>query len=834
MKQDDFAYGLNDLLTRFFTFFDDDLHRNVLEIDSNSDSTFHFSNLFRISNSLEQYVNKEIGLCYVGFLGSYSSGKSSTINSLLNLWGTDKERKTNNNPTDGSITLITNQSNGERIFSFAKEGSISIRTLTYFENDFLKNIVLMDTPGSGDPNILESVVRDSLPLCDLIIYTLNITSPFTEIDRPFLEAQQSKLKGIPLIFVLTRADDYKKIKSISLEDENLNEEKFREDLNLLVARMNETIKTSSFDVKDFLLIDNTEGYNIAKLKERIVASFAIDGKDLIKLHNHKLNYFKNEIDTIYNYFNNQAKDKEDTCHRFISKAEQNIDLFNNRIEISKIKFKSLWMETQKGFHDHYNGLVRSFLDSLIDELNEIKPFHLSDTFLYYNKGLVKELRELSITSSDLVIRDIEYRVEKQLDSIYEKITEQLKTGYHIELNNIDWELHTKAEFPLDKTELVDKYCSIQESKIRGDYYLVRNQIDKFTKNLKSNKVIVAFQNILNEYHEKSIDVLESYFEALQMYNLALFAFEVRSYITDLGLAKKFEEIESGGIDKGKYHELVKKDFLDGCYNSINHFGEKVEKRELAITTIKTQYSNLTINSINHAAAEGSSEFSSNDIVEINMSKVEDLLNRQILLTIDGIKDELRKVTSRLKILRRNRWKKYLAVLPITLFTWVIVHFDVLKTPMPDTVVVNFIISLAVGLIGTLVIRIFDNYTNIRDKLKGEKLEQITDDLSKSLKMILKNLRDNNSQNRGEVSELILANWEKKLSTIFNRVQSEFQDNKEGQILSYRDQLLGEVKGYKSDYVGEYDNLVKYFNNEEDNLIKITNVADNIRKDAIEP
>ena len=148
----------------------------------------------------------------MGFLGSYSSGKTSTINSLLSLWNTDKERNVSNNPTDDCITLITNQLNVNSVFNFSKESYIN-QNKHKFRYSFLENTVLMDTL-IGDPNIIEAIVRDSLPLCDLIVYTLNSTAPFTDIDRPFLIAQQTKLKNIPILLCslelmnLTKQNDW--------------------------------------------------------------------------------------------------------------------------------------------------------------------------------------------------------------------------------------------------------------------------------------------------------------------------------------------------------------------------------------------------------------------------------------------------------------------------------------------------------------------------------------------------------------------------------------------------------------------------------------------------
>ena len=93
--------------------------RKILELDTNVRSANYLKELNRIVNSLEQYTKKR-SIYSMGFLGSYSSGKTSTINSLLSLWNTDKERNVSNNPTDDCITLITNQLNVNSVLIFQK------------------------------------------------------------------------------------------------------------------------------------------------------------------------------------------------------------------------------------------------------------------------------------------------------------------------------------------------------------------------------------------------------------------------------------------------------------------------------------------------------------------------------------------------------------------------------------------------------------------------------------------------------------------------------------------------------------------------------------------
>src|SRR5688572_10187325 len=76
------------------------LAKEVLDLEHNTDAAQQGIFLVRIRKSLEQYLDRSRSLFYVGMIGHFSSGKSSSINSLLSLWQTKDERPTTLNPTD--------------------------------------------------------------------------------------------------------------------------------------------------------------------------------------------------------------------------------------------------------------------------------------------------------------------------------------------------------------------------------------------------------------------------------------------------------------------------------------------------------------------------------------------------------------------------------------------------------------------------------------------------------------------------------------------------------------------------------------------------------------
>src|SRR5207302_730048 len=88
-------------------------------------------------------------------------------------------------PTDKWITLITHPANESLVIGMAREGKMAVR-VAFHNHELLRHVVLTDTPGSGDPQLLSEMVRDFLPVCDLLLYFINPTSPLDEAELPLL------------------------------------------------------------------------------------------------------------------------------------------------------------------------------------------------------------------------------------------------------------------------------------------------------------------------------------------------------------------------------------------------------------------------------------------------------------------------------------------------------------------------------------------------------------------------------------------------------------------------------------------------------------------------
>jgi ribosome biogenesis GTPase A len=92
----------------------------ALDLKENASTSRQKDLLIRLRKSLVQYLERTGELVYIALIGHFSSGKSSTINSLLNLWNSSAERPVGLNPTDNTITLITHEKNTNSLLKIAR------------------------------------------------------------------------------------------------------------------------------------------------------------------------------------------------------------------------------------------------------------------------------------------------------------------------------------------------------------------------------------------------------------------------------------------------------------------------------------------------------------------------------------------------------------------------------------------------------------------------------------------------------------------------------------------------------------------------------------------
>lgn len=836
MQIDDITKNLSDNLNSFLKFFTEKLHKKVLEIDTNAKSAKYYQQLTRVSYSLEQYVKKEVGLFYIGFLGSFSSGKSSTINSILDLWGSDKMRPNTKNPTDSFITLITNQANIQNVFTFAKEGAISIRTDTNFDLEILNKIVLMDTPGSGDPNIIESIVRDSLPLCDLIIYTLNATAPYTEVDKPFLLAQQLKLKNIPILFVLTRADDFKSDKKEILSQENFNEQKFKAELQTLIARINESLNVTDFTEDDFIIIDNIESFNIDLLKRKIESLTGKGEESLMVLHNHKLIYFKKEIEQIYKFYLELTDGKIEKCNKFWEKANSNIEYFDNQIEVSKIKFRSIWNDFSQRIMRVHDGTIKGYIDGLLTDLELVKPFIDSSEYTLLKEKMRNTLKIDSQIKSSSIIKEIE---EKAFETItvlkqdlmnvinYESLTINLNQGEPA----VDYS--AKLLFPLDLSEFQEEYSESFMSlryKNLNDLAKIYEQINR---TLSQNKPIDSINDIMLNYKSSAIEVMDIYYQAIKMYNIVAFSLEVRNLISELGLAQEFDDIEAVEIDKAKYNLIVEKELLGNFENDSIQFLQAI-----TVSLKDFESMNLTLEAQRKAGRKSLSMNSiPNEKVKVkNFANISEFVTGSYNDLISRAQNKLFSLKKEIAQLKRKRIIKYSKIFVgslIAIAIAILCYYKIKNITAPTNLLATIFIGIGTSVIATLLTNFFDKYKIKKQKLIDYFKEILYKENSETLNNLYSDFKQRNIVLKKELEADIYSDWESIFSEIVLTLKTSEVLSLDSEITSAKKNITSVIEKYKGSYITFHNKLLSLFNY-DGNILKINDIADSIKEDSIKP
>ena len=832
--KDEIVLRLNETLKNFLHFFTNDLQKKVLELEKNAESSSNYKQLERISNSLEQYLKKDRDLFYVGLLGSYSSGKSSTINSLLSLWNTDKSRKVSNNPTDSNITLITNQSNVDSVFTFSKEGAVSIRTNTSFQNEFLDNIVLMDTPGSGDPNIIESIVRDSLPLCDLILYTLNATAPFTDIDKPFLIAQQTKLKNIPILFVITRGEEFKTSYSEKLDDSNFDKSRYEKELEVIIERINETIG-SNFTSNNFMLIDNLSQFNIKSLKDQIKEYTSDKNENLISLHNHKLNYFRIEIDNIYKFYHELSENKIEKCKNFTEKANSNIEFFNEQIDISKNKFKTIWADYYQKFNRIYDGTAKGHLEKIATETNNINTFLKSHEYTSFKEKVIERLKYHAQAKSLSLIRDMEQEGFQEVTKFKHKIDDLINYEnftFNQPIRSIDENYTYELSFPLDINDLLNDLKNIFIQNKQLTIEIIKKNHISVNKSLKTITPIDSIRDNIIDYITDSLDIIEIYYNAVKMYHVAAFSFEVKNYISELGLAKEFDSLESLEINKTKYNNKTKEvlvfeleQYLKNFEGEINILIEKSEK-------LKNKIEKIKLSDIKELY------FEQNKLTESrNINTIEDFIQNSSQKLTSNTNELLFNARKEIKKIKSIRLRNYFLYPFITLIVccggyFLYNYFN--DKVMPNTISVGLIIGTIGSVLATILFKIFDGYKKKKKSIIENFKNNLQTKNNKYIDESFENFKTENKLLEKRNTDLIFDKWKADFEQILSFFQSSIKEDEETNISNIHTELISIILNYKNQYTKLQNKLDNYFIDYDNNFDKITAIASEIKDDSIKP
>jgi len=536
---------------------DQPLANQALALADNRNAAREKDLLLRLRRSLVQYLERTGDLVYVALIGHFSSGKSSTVNSLLDLWGSPEERKSGLNPTDKTITLITHEKNADSLLGIVSHGSVPIRLQTV-DNPLLSQIVLADTPGTGDPHLIEELARDFLPICDLVLFFFSAASPLDSTDIPLLSELHRRLPFIPLKFIITRADELRRDPTQPVSTSNFDLGKASTFVGEVMSRITLLLQPSSYSSNDFLLIDNKTQLNTDFLKNDLLdRSDPSNVSSRLAMHSHKVSFFQNTAQELRGFFSGFLNEKLTELNRIVAAADRNIQKYNEVVYIAN------------------NNLTKSWLD----RLTAIRDFKIKAT-----EG-IKNLPELSASMFDAqsiskLSIDIRSDIARHTNDAANRVKRHvMQTGFlqlQRELNVIQRRLH---EADLDKlapqdhgVTPIDVAWTLGDTDIVPVNYLMR-KADELRDKIRSHVLAIAadtrrpFEEIDRAIRQRLViekceqivisaqssleQDLELYFQNVQVYRAGVFAMTTKASIAKLGIAEELDQLETEFTDEHK-------------------------------------------------------------------------------------------------------------------------------------------------------------------------------------------------------------------------------------------------------------------------------------------
>ena len=172
-----------------------------------------WTQLLNISKSIPDLISQSASPPLVGFLGHFSSGKSSLINAILRVsspGASEYAREVDVHPTDTQITLIAHPSQSQIVKKSAYTTIDQIAVESGPASGFLEHAILVDTPGLGNEDAEHEAVTRFLHLCHVLVITIDGRRPFADKEKDFalLDTAFNKLEGVPKILVVTSAEEF--------------------------------------------------------------------------------------------------------------------------------------------------------------------------------------------------------------------------------------------------------------------------------------------------------------------------------------------------------------------------------------------------------------------------------------------------------------------------------------------------------------------------------------------------------------------------------------------------------------------------------------------------
>nr|WP_314498854.1 GTPase [uncultured Chryseobacterium sp.] len=834
-----------------------DLAAKALEIKEAAISAENKRLLDRLVSSLEQYIAKEQNLVYVGFVGHYSSGKSSTINSILKIKGSRDERNTDLNPTDTTITLITDKANSQKIIHMTKESVyVPVRTAT-IDSVFLKNLVIADTPGSGDPNIANELIQDFLPICDYIFYFVSAANPVDQADIPLLLQKNKKLPFIPLYFIVTRSDEFKLVADRPLSEGNIDTSKRNGFTGQLMSRLKEFADASELSENNFVFIDNKEGYNIEELRAKISHwSTELEQSSIWNNHSHKLEFYSRNLKDLELFFLNTIKDKIKVTGDFLRTAGENIHKFDAAVEVNNEKLRNVWADGDRKLKralqaesEQLDGMIKMNVPTMLSNTEEMSIEKRSMATFIENQSngnigrFTAELYNLSKSKILAIKQDIDNILNNDDTDL---AVEDIREVFPARLNLSDIDEKLEIDFPKMDAPMISYLNRLYRLADEQRSSLIA-RLEQFLGAMNRQQLINALEDVYKQGADTISENFDKYFDVIEMYKASVLTKNTKDTIQKLRIGKQLDDLDDEFPEE---YKLTKKD--EAISTIYPKKDEKILdmkkdmaaiedcilelKRELGASSIKRD------STINNFFQKG--EYKIADVMEDAVLSLETEVNRlykeKLMTAFESHRGHFLEFSGQQKKQRKTRRTAIIKWTSIAAGCGILFYFFLVKLNMITPTSVRWTIGF--GLISSAVWalagNVFAKFKNDLNKMTQrhhrtfqqkarERLKSIfNEDFFNTLNLSLADARPKKLTSLERI-------YQGKLAAISNPANSEIAQALQG-LIDKNMMFIAEQKKYLGFVTSFHSLFAGIFSNHDENIEKIRLITHQIKQKSIEP
>lgn len=829
------------------------LANTALDLADNAGTSKHKDLLLRLKNSLTQYLQRTGDLVYIALIGHFSSGKSSTLNSLLEIWEKGDQRQVGLNPTDKVITLITHEDNANSLLGIVSQGSVPFRVQP-IKTDIVRDIVFADTPGTGDPHLVEEMARDFLPICDLVLFFLSAASPLDSTDIPLLSELHRRLPFIPLMFVITRADELRSDSGIPVSNSNFDNVKAAAFIAEVMSRITLLMQPAAYNDNDFCLIDNKAAFNIEKLRRELLArADPTNIANRLTMHSHKVNFFLKTSESVREFFASFLDKKLAELNRIVAAAESNIDKYNESVIIANSNLTKSWFDQNAAIQD-----IKAKAN------DRIKKSHDLPASLFDSERIAKSISDLNLE----LARTADVRADEVEKYTMQTTFQQLRRETsHVQRNLNDADLDTLTpqdhglipivvHWTFGDTDIIPQnLLSIRADSVR---FKIRDLIEDMTidlarsledirKSVQQRYAIAKCEEIVQTAQISLAYDLDSYFQNVHVYRAGVFAMTTKASIAKLGIGRQLDQLETEFTEEDR--DSIKIQVRQALFPA---FDEVLASAATQMTSILENISVLLgeVKGIRvetppscsvRLQGDASTQFATlfDDIKNQIQSEVNDFVGelQTRLAAAIGIKQsEYDKELSVALKARRIRYASVTALVGVFGVIGYIIYHSVTQ-PVGQSLIEILGWGILVEIIGNMLglgfVRFFqDNFPETKRRIKERNSAALADEVRR---VIDESTKDH------QFSVLQRTVLGKKLSKIYTDLTSPQDDPWQRVAVDQYRSLRTFITRYheiRSNYLGIIEGVAtdcgRYFDDAEQNLQTLKSTAYSIKERAIEP